>query len=443
MFKKLGKKALPIIMATMLVASMTAVSVSATEESVVATETTVATVSATSEFIEEYTGVKLESDALDFDSVVPMISGISWDDLESLSSDFYEKIYNIEVYGADYSNVDFTSTSVTAYLPCESEGCYVAFFGYETETPVQVDAEYVDGYYKVQMLGNGSYYICDYPLAEGEGELIEQTLVDEKTGVSVTGMIPTDSKLFVVDLMAVVQEMLGGIEDYESEDAEVTVNEEVLELLDSIDGYMVYVVRNLDIAQTEGELAVSLPNDSEGYEVRYIHDVMGDSELYDTFYSAYETIEQELMEPTLTDEELAQQINTLIDSIMPVLASEYADGKYTVSNENLGIFMVVPTDSIYVTADDVKVMREEYASYYEEDPTEPTGVINTVVTEDPTQVVQQTVVQTVTPAQTTTTSSTSGKTVNTGDSRNIPMLLAVLGTATATIVAFRKKRLAK
>lgn len=453
MLKRLGKKVLPIIMATMLVASMSVVSTSAvevaTEESTVEVTATEAT--ETSTYTDELSGVKFESDAiaLNEDSVFVFNS---YEEILHITS-LYEKIYDLEVYAEDYDYADLSKTPVTAYLPYDVEGCYVIFMEYETGEISQLEAEYVDGYYKVQMPASGTYMICDYPLVEGDGELIEQTLVDETTGVSVSGLIPTDSKLVVVDIMSVVKDIFAGFEDLESEseDVEVTVNEEALSLLDSIDGYAVYVIRNFDIAKTEGELTVNLPSEFEGYEVRYIDAATNDtgSEEYESLLAEYEKdyeeIESELSNPTISDEELAEKINALIDEVMPVLASEYVDGNYVVNSENSGTFMILPTDTVKVTAEDVKAMREEYASYEEEPTEEPTGVVNTVVTEKPTQVVQQTVVQntTATQATTATTSSTQGKTVSTGDSRNIPVILAVLGTATAAIVAFRKKRLAK
>ena len=447
MFKKLGKKALPIIMATMLVASMTAVSVSATE---VATEESTVGVaseaSATNVFLDPSTGVKLESADIDLESD-NVYTASSMGTYDFIATNLCEIMYNIEVYAEDYSDVDFTNTSVTVSLPCEVADCYVAFVDYATGKPVQVEAEYIDGNYQLQMPGNGCYYICSYPLAEGEGELVEQTLVDETTGVSVTGMIPTDSQLVVVDLMAVLNELITVMEDMgsEYEGADVTVNEEALAMLESIDCYMAYVVRNLDIAKTEGELTVAMPNDTEGYEVRYIHDVPDDSELGDVILSATETIEQELMDPTMTDEELAQQINTLIDSIMPVIASEYANGEYTVKNENMGIFTIVPVGAVYATADDVKLMREEYKANMEESTEAPTDASTEAATEAPTQVATEVSTKAPTQASTqtatnATTSTTQGKgTAKTGESRNIPMLLAVLGTATATAFALSKR----
>lgn len=441
MLKRLGKRVLPIIMATMLVASIGTLSTYAVE--VDTEENTIeATASTTSTYVDEYSGVKFESDSMTLSESSVYVFDGNIDIIPKL--DLYEKMYNINVYEEGYEYADLSKIPVTAYLPCENEGCYVVFMDYESGEVVQLDAEYVDGYYKVQMAGVGAYFICDYALAEGEGELVEQTLVDETTGVSVSGLIPTDSKLVVVDLMAMCEKLIAELENYESEHESVgvIVNEEALELLDKMDGYMVYVIRNFDIAKTKGELTVNLPSEFEGYEVRYIDANVAESEEYESILTEYEVIESELSNPTISDEELAEKINAFIDKVMPALASEYVDGNYIVNNENCGIFMIVPTESLHITAEDVKIMREEYVSY-EETPTEPTGVVNTVATENhPTQAVQQTVVQT-TATQAATTSSTSGKTVSTGDSRSVPAFLAVLGTATAAIVAFRKKRLAK
>lgn len=200
MFKRLGKKVLTIIMATMLVASMSAVSTFAVET---ATEKSSVVATAKAEantYTDKRSGVKLESDSLNVSQHTTFI----FDDYDKFlpKTDLYEKILDIEVYSNpdELEMADLSKTPVTAYIPYDKEGCYVVFSEYETSKTTQLKAEYVDGYYKVQMVGSGTYIICDYPLAEGDGKLVQQTLVDEKTGVSVSGMIPTDSKLVVLDI---------------------------------------------------------------------------------------------------------------------------------------------------------------------------------------------------------------------------------------------------
>ena len=200
MFKRLGKKVLTIIMATMLVTSMSAVSTFAADTATDG-KTTVATAkSKANVYTSKSSGVKLESDSLKLNEFNTYIF-TAYDHFMP-KTDVYEKILDIEVYVDEESSerADLSKTPVTAYIPYDKEGCYVVFSDYERDELVQLEAEYVDGYYKVQMKGSGTYVICDYPLVKGEGKLVQQTLVDKKTGVSVSGMIPTDSKLVVLDI---------------------------------------------------------------------------------------------------------------------------------------------------------------------------------------------------------------------------------------------------
>ncbi len=445
MFKKLGKKALTIIMATMLVASMGAVSTSAVE--VATEESAIEATSTTSSYVDEISGVKLESDELNFEDVTVMILDNSL--MAEYVPGLFEKAYTIEIYTEDFELVDLSETSVTAYLPCENEGYEVGYVSTEIEDTYALASEYVDGCYKIELFGNGDYVICDYFFVDGTSDMIEQTLTDETTGISVSGMIETDSMLAVVDVVKVLEDLVGMLEEMASaEGAELDFDTESLGALKDIEGYLVYPVRNLFLAKTDGELTVSLPSELEGYEVRNM-DILSEK-VQNGDYSELEEYADVLSEEafnTKTNEEIAEDVNALIDTLLAKLTSEYTDGKYVVNTESLGLFLVVPENSFYVTADDVQVMREEMEKLEVEEPTEaptqaPTTPVTNTVVDNPTQP-QQTVVQNTTATQATTAQTTGKGAVATGNGANVLALAMALGTATTAIFAFRKKRLSK
>lgn len=265
MFKKLGKKMLPIIMATMLVSNMVAVSTSAVE--VATEESTVESQSVKSTYVDEITGIKLESDTLNFSDVTVMTLDNSL--MAEYVPGLFEKAYEINIYTKDYELLDLKENRVTAYIPCETEGYKVGYISTEIEDTYAISAEYVDGYYKVELFGNGDYVLCDYYFVDGISDMIEQTLTDETTGISVSGMIETDSMLAVVDVVKVLEDLIDMLKDMASEQgAEFELDTEALDVLKNVDGYIVYPVRNLFLAKTDGELTVSLPSELEGYEVR-------------------------------------------------------------------------------------------------------------------------------------------------------------------------------
>lgn len=436
MFKKLGKKVLPIIMATMLVASMGAVSTSAVE---VATEgATVMSKSEVNTYVHEVTGVKLESDSMSFSEENTRVFDVSASPLAT--PNVCEKMYEIEIYKEAEIYADLSNNSVKAYLPCELDNGYVFFIGSEDDAkPVQLEAEYVDGSYKVQMIDSGTYIITDYTLAEGEGELVEQTLVDEKTGVIVSGLIPTDSKLVAFNSNELFEDLFGDLFGDLLEGEKDSVKK--------TDGYIIYLIRNFDTITTESELTITLPSELEGCQVRYI--IESDDTDADTD-AEYEEIEKELDNPTISDEELAAKMNAYTDKTSPLLDSEYVDGSYIAKSGSLGTFMIGPEEMFYETAESVKALREERKAEQEKPTEAPTQTPTQAPTQAPTQggVIQTTTTQTTTQTSTqaaTQASSTQGKdtAVPTGDSTNVPALSMVLSVATAIMVTFRKKRLSK
>ncbi|MEE1077272.1 MAG: hypothetical protein UHY68_08455 [Acutalibacteraceae bacterium] len=445
MLKRIGKKALPVIMSTMLVAGMGAVSTSAVE---VATEnSTVVTEDATlSTYVDKTTGIKFESSSIELNSEnVYVVDDTAID--EEYGYGLALKSFYIDVYDApnSYSSVNFKENPVTAYIPYEDEDCSIMFMNVWSEKPLQLETEYVDGYYKVQLVELGNYSIYSEPLAEGEGELVEQSLVHEKTGVTVSGMIRTNSKLGVRE----AKDRFGGLLNLDYDVIMVPLYEEDFEEYGRMTAYEVNLLRNLDIIKAESNLTVTLPCEIEDCEVRYITDSIDFTASQE---EAYEKIENELWKPTKSDEEIADMINSLVEDIYPVMEADYVDGSYSVNTDKLGTFFIMPKGSFTFTAENVKHLKEDIYSDLSDNPDppmpedseEPTEVVAT----EPATKAEQTATQNTTATQATTaqatTAQTTGKgTVATGNGANVFALAIALGVVTSAILTFRKKRLSK
>lgn len=214
-----------------------------------------------------------------------------------------------------------------------------------------------------------------------------------------------------------------------------------------MDGYLIYVVRNFEKAQTEGELTVTLPNENEGYEVRCFDTTMPMS---DSDGEEDEALGFDIFYPNSSHQELADKVNAFANRVYPALDAEYIDGSYVVTTEYLQYVFIAPSDAFALTADDIKAMKDSYSSYSDyEVPSDPptSSATDTSATETSTQT--STVAPTQTSNQTSTqsttqSSSTQGKSaVSTSDSVKLSALLLIIGVATITIVVIRKKRLSK
>lgn len=94
MLKRISKKVLSVIIATMLVANMSAVNTSAVEEN---TEENVASIAIAGGYLDETTGVRLESSIIDLNS-----KNVNITDTSEYEGDFYTgfflKNFQIDIY---------------------------------------------------------------------------------------------------------------------------------------------------------------------------------------------------------------------------------------------------------------------------------------------------------------------------------------------------------
>lgn len=117
--------------------------------------------------------------------------------------------------------------------------------------------------------------------------------LDEITGVTVSGKLRTGSQLRAVDAMY----MYSGLLDIASYGIGVTLTEDFDEF-EQMSGYEINLLRNFDVIEAESKLTVTLPNENEGCEVRYITQ---EEYVNDSQRAYYEKIVDELVNPTIND----------------------------------------------------------------------------------------------------------------------------------------------
>ena len=82
---------------------------------------------------------------------------------------------------------------VKVSIPSDNKDLYVINVN-NTFSPYQLDAEYIDGKYVFETDTLGYFVLSSQPLPEyKEPELTQQTITDEKTGITVSGLLPTDA----------------------------------------------------------------------------------------------------------------------------------------------------------------------------------------------------------------------------------------------------------
>ncbi len=414
-------------MATILVGSVSAVSMSAAEITIeISGATTTGTVST---YVHEETGVKFESDAMTINNVL-VENGIDMDKPYG----FYEKRYVVDVLDDNGELVDYYNVPINVYLPCEKENCSVLFEGYESSGPAKVEAEYVDGSYKLRMEpGWGTYYICDAPAVNGFSSFEQQTLTDETTGVSVSGMLETGSSLVAYN----VRDMYDAFTE-----ADLGFTEEPFASLGEFDGYGVFLAKNMKDAYVQDEMTVTLPYATEGYEVRCINTCasLSDEDTYEA-----DILGMNLVNMTESNEVLAQKYTAFMDKAYPALDAEYVNGSYVVKCNMSGYYFIAPAGSFTITADKIHKVRSKF-HYYSEDmfaENDSDLVQDEEVYEETEETEKPTKVEPATTKKTTTTSKEDEKTGN--NNIIVPVAIAVVAVVVvgAVIVIICKKKSAK
>lgn len=125
-------------------------------------------------------------------------------DLVEFTDEVIRDIYNIEVVlsqgQSTYYESEISSTAKIS-IPYTEEGLYI--IGVKDSNCYNVESEYTDGKYVFETDTLGQFILSSTPVSdidytnESNLNLVEQTIVDEYTGITVSGMLPEGANMFV------------------------------------------------------------------------------------------------------------------------------------------------------------------------------------------------------------------------------------------------------
>lgn len=130
----------------------------------------------------------------------PFAHDINNGTFSKLKEDYMKEMFSISIEEEDLKDSDakyFSTTvldrNVKISIPSDNKDLYVINVN-NTFSPYQLDAEYIDGKYVFETDTLGYFVLSSQPLPEyKEPELTQQTITDEKTGITVSGLLPTDA----------------------------------------------------------------------------------------------------------------------------------------------------------------------------------------------------------------------------------------------------------
>ncbi|MEE1153570.1 MAG: hypothetical protein UH241_00240, partial [Acutalibacteraceae bacterium] len=130
----------------------------------------------------------------------PFAHDINNGTFSKLKEDYMKEMFSISIEEEDLKDSDakyFSTTvldrNVKISIPSDNKDLYVINVN-NTFSPYQLDAEYIDGKYVFETDTLGYFVLSSQALPEyKEPELTQQTITDEKTGITVSGLLPTDA----------------------------------------------------------------------------------------------------------------------------------------------------------------------------------------------------------------------------------------------------------
>lgn len=220
--KNLLNKITSVAITATMALSATAFSVSATESETYIID----------EFLDNDSGITMESTSPKFryldTTTVPKQYADSYGSNvmyeNGYSEDFIKEIYYITTYdGEDYQATQL-NTEATLRIKSDIKDLYIIDLN-DSNNPVDVNAEYVDGKYEFKTNQLGYFALSTKPLENKEYTYSEQTITDEDTGIIVKGLLPENVKLDVrVELYDDELYSLSFDGDAETDDSEPTPN---------------------------------------------------------------------------------------------------------------------------------------------------------------------------------------------------------------------------
>ena len=246
----------------------------------------------------------------------------SWFEVDSRAAEFHHDEFTIEVLSTTWDRVP---VKMKVFVPYDKPNCHIIYCD-NKRNPRVIPSEYIDGKYVFSLDPAdfeenyyNNFHICTYGEVDPNAKPVQQTLKDEKTGITVSGEILPDTQLTVVNYS----------------NTNTLASEEV-----TTPGlYYITLIRGHKEITPSSALTVTIPGEA-GNKVSYYHP----DKFKNRVMNAIEEYKAESLDVDpdiipVVDENDTQDELTYINS-------KYNNNSYTITTNKLGMFGIGTKDKL-------------------------------------------------------------------------------------------------
>ncbi|MEE1076945.1 MAG: hypothetical protein UHY68_06770 [Acutalibacteraceae bacterium] len=262
-----------------------------------------------------------------FGSDIPLYESLywyeNWFSFKNVDSKIYLDQFTLSTTSADYEDL---SVKMKVFVPYDKPDCHIIYFD-DNNNPKEISSEYINGKYVFSLdpadFQEGRYnffYICTQgALAEPDAKPVQQTLTDEKTGITVSGELLPDTQLTVIDY---------------SNSGTLASDEVTAPGL-----YYITLIRDHKEIAPTSTLTVTIPGEAGNKVGYYHHDKFRSSVMSAVGRYKFESadVDHDLI-PNVDENDTQEELTYLENS--------YNNNSYTITTSQLGMFGVGTEDKL-------------------------------------------------------------------------------------------------
>lgn len=248
----------------------------------------------------------------------------SWFGVNNEAPKFIQREFYVEASSADS---EYLPVKMKVFVPYDKPDCHIVYYDHKHNLK-EIPAEYIDGEYVFSIDPDDfeynniiyNFYICTYgEPADPNAKPVQQTLTDKETGITVSGKIPPDTQLMVLDYSN--NHTLGS--------NKVTTPEL----------YYITLVRGYKEITPSDSLTVTIPG-KKGNKVGYYHpDKFNNSVMTAVGKYKPEMVDVNKEYIPVVDKKDTQKELTYLES-------KYNNNSYTINTNKLGMFGIGKEDNL-------------------------------------------------------------------------------------------------
>ncbi|MEE1280922.1 MAG: hypothetical protein UHK60_01525 [Acutalibacteraceae bacterium] len=247
-----------------------------------------------------------------------------WFDVDTADeiSKFYHSEFTLNVWTEDWEHLP---VKLKAFVPYEKPNCHIVYFDNKSN-PKEIPSEYIDGKYvfyidptEFEEEYYNNFHICTYGETAPNAKPVQQTLTDEETGITVSGKIPPDTHLTVVDYS--------------------NTNTLASDKVTTPGLYYITLINGHKEITPNSALTVTIPGEADN-KVGYYHH----AKFINRVWNAVEEYSAESVDP-------CPEYNPVVDEndtkeMLTYINNTYNNNSYTITTSELGLFGVGTKDKL-------------------------------------------------------------------------------------------------